>query len=77
MSAMAAPLSRCAQAVALRGRGLSARWLARRIPAGKEVTLDQRRIFIFPTRAGVLYVLLVVLLLLTAINYQNNGVYQD
>lgn len=75
MSAMAAPLSRCAQAVALRGRGLSARWLARRIPAGKEVTLDQRRIFIFPTRAGVLYVLLVVLLLLTAINYQNNGVY--
>ena len=28
------------------------RWINRRIPPAKTVTLDQRRIFIFPTRTG-------------------------
>jgi uncharacterized protein (DUF58 family) len=50
-------------------------WLKRRIPAAPSIRLDQRRIFIFPTRAGVLYFGLLGLLLVTAINYQNNAIY--
>ncbi len=50
-------------------------WLERRIPAAAAVRLDQRRIFIFPTRAGLLYFGLLGLLLVTAINYQNNAIY--
>ncbi len=50
-------------------------WLQRRIPAATAVKLDQRRIFIFPTRAGLLYFGLLGLLLVTAINYQNNAIY--
>jgi uncharacterized protein (DUF58 family) len=50
-------------------------WLERRIPAAAAVRLDQRRIFIFPTRAGLLYFGLLGLLLITAINYQNNAIY--
>src|SRR5690606_27975345 len=48
------------------------RWLARRIPRARAVTLDQRRIFIFPTPAGLAFLGLLALLLLVAINYQNN-----
>lgn len=51
------------------------RWLDRRIPQAQDVKLDQRRIFIFPTRAGLLYFALLALLLVTAINYQNNAIY--
>ncbi len=48
------------------------RWLSRRIPAAKLVTLNQRRIFIFPSRAGFSFLALLLLLLIAAINYQNN-----
>jgi uncharacterized protein (DUF58 family) len=51
------------------------RWLARRIPPSRKVTLDQRRIFIFPSRPGFFFCLLLLLILLTAINYQNNMAY--
>ncbi len=50
-------------------------WLKRRIPAAPSIRLNQRRIFIFPTRAGGLYFGLLGLLLVTAINYQNNAIY--
>lgn len=50
-------------------------WLDRRIPPAQEVRLDQKRIFIFPTRAGFVYFALLGLLLVTAINYQNNAIY--
>lgn len=50
-------------------------WLDRRIPASGEVTLNQKRIFIFPSMLGMFFLLLVLLLLLTAINYENNLVY--
>ena len=48
------------------------RWLQRRIPAARSVTLDQRRIFIFPTRTGFFFLLSLAVMLLAAINYQNN-----
>jgi uncharacterized protein (DUF58 family) len=48
------------------------RWLNRRIPPAREVTLDQRRIFIFPSRIGFFFLFTLVIMLLAAINYQNN-----
>src|SRR5690606_29439795 len=51
------------------------RWLERRIPPARSVTLDQRRIFIFPSLPGLFFGLLLLLILLTAINYQNNMAY--
>ena len=49
-----------------------AEWLRRRIPPSREVTLDQRRIFIFPTAYGFFFLLVCVLLFLGGINYENN-----
>jgi len=51
------------------------RWLARRIPAAASVRLTQRRIFIVPTRVGLAFALALLLMLLTAINYQNSLAY--
>ena len=50
-------------------------WVNRRIPPARVVTLDQRRIFIFPSRAGFFFGLCLLLMLTTAINYQNNMSY--
>ena len=50
-------------------------WVNRRIPPARSVTLDQKRIFIFPSRIGLFYSLCLFLMLLTAINYQNNMSY--
>lgn len=49
-------------------------WLERRIPRQRAVTLDQRRIFIFPGPRGGLFALVLVLLFLGGINYGNNQV---
>lgn len=51
------------------------RWLDRRIPPATQVTLNHRSIFILPTRTGVLFTVLLLLLLVTAINYQNSLIY--
>lgn len=51
------------------------KWLDRRIPEAKEVTLNQRSIFIIPSRVGWLFLLLLILLLITAMNYQNGLIY--
>ena len=51
------------------------RWLTRRIPAASRVRLNHRRIFIMPTRAGMGLLLLLVIMLIGAINYQNSLVY--
>lgn len=48
------------------------RWLNRRLPQTKKIQLSHRSVFIVPTAAGGLYFLLLVLMLTTAINYQNN-----
>lgn len=52
-------------------RGRWRAWLERRVPARRSVRLDQRNVFIFPPRTGFAFLLLVVLLILAAINYQN------
>ncbi|MDP2548709.1 DUF58 domain-containing protein [Oceanobacter sp. 4_MG-2023] len=51
------------------------RWLNRRLPATRSLVLSHRAIFIVPTRIGLLYLALVALLLVTAINYQNSLIY--
>lgn len=51
------------------------RWLDRRIPASDNITLSQRSIFIVPSKVGWMFTLLLALLLITAINYQNSLIY--
>lgn len=51
------------------------RWLVRRIPPASRIELNHRRIFIMPTRSGAVYGLVLVLMLLVAINYQNSLAY--
>lgn len=50
-------------------------WLDKRIPKESEICLKQKRIFIFPTKLGAYFMVVLVLLLLLAINYQNNLIY--
>lgn len=47
-------------------------WLDRRLKSTDSIVLTQKRIFIFPGQVGLFYILLVVLLFVTAVNYQNN-----
>lgn len=47
-------------------------WLEKRIPPSKQVSLDHRRIFIFPTFNGLMFLGVVVILFLAGINYENN-----
>lgn len=50
-------------------------WVNRRIPPARAITLDQKRIFIFPSRVGLFFGLSLLVMLMTAINYQNNMSY--
>lgn len=50
-------------------------WLGKRIPPSSTVTLDQRRIFIFPSRYGFLYLALSMSILVGATNYEKNMLY--
>ena len=47
-------------------------WVNRRIPPARSITLDQKRIFIFPSRVGFFFGLCLLVMLITGINYQNN-----
>ncbi|MCH8499059.1 MAG: DUF58 domain-containing protein [Marinobacter sp.] len=48
------------------------RWLDRRIPRNDRARLSQRNLFILPTSAGVVFGLLLLITLITGINYQNS-----
>lgn len=48
------------------------KWVNRRIPPARSVTLDQKRIFIFPSRVGLFFAISLLVMLITGINYQNN-----
>jgi uncharacterized protein (DUF58 family) len=50
-------------------------WIARRIPPSPSLQLNQRRIFIIPTLQGLAFGVALLLMLLTAINYQNSLAY--
>ncbi|NOX50838.1 MAG: DUF58 domain-containing protein [Gammaproteobacteria bacterium] len=51
------------------------KFLNQRIPPANSVTLSQSNIFIFPTRSGFVFGMLLLILVLGAINYQNSLVY--
>ncbi len=55
--------------------GVFARWLNKRIPPASQVQLNHRRIFILPSRAGLGLMLLLLIMLIGAINYQNSLIY--
>ncbi len=50
-------------------------WLARRLPPVHSIRLQQRHIFIVPTRTGIGYAVALLLMLLVAINYENSLAY--
>jgi uncharacterized protein (DUF58 family) len=47
-------------------------WFEARTPRSDSCTLTQRNIYILPTRAGLMFALVLVVMLLAAINYQLN-----
>lgn len=51
------------------------RWVNRRLPAASKIRLSNRRLFIFPTRAGFLFGCVLILLWLVATNFENNLVF--
>jgi len=51
------------------------RWLDKRIPPSASVTLNQQRIFIFPSRYGIAYLGMSLGLLLAATNYDKNMIF--
>lgn len=48
------------------------KWLNRRLPRCKEVVLTQRQIFIFLSKEGALFALLLLVTFLAGVNYGNN-----
>lgn len=58
----------------LRGRWQTrwSRWLQQRSPPAHDITLDQRRVFVFLSPAGGMYLLLLLALFIGGINYANN-----
>lgn len=51
------------------------RWLKQRLPQARETTLDQRKIFIVPTKTALAFLGMIGVLLLLGINFQNSLVY--
>lgn len=51
------------------------RWVDRRIPRSDAQRLGQRNIFILPTGAGLVFGVLLLIMLITGINYQNSLIY--
>ncbi|WP_444915964.1 DUF58 domain-containing protein [Microbulbifer sp. TRSA007] len=56
-------------------RNLMQRWLSRRAPRARAITLNHSRLFILPTRAGLGFLIVVALLWLLGTNYENNLVF--
>lgn len=50
-------------------------WLNRRMPPANSIELDQRNIFILPTREGLYFLILVALMVLAGINFQNSLIF--
>lgn len=53
-------------------RNVFRRFFGNRMPVGKSVTLSQRSSYIWPTGLGYFLVLVILLMLIGATNYQNN-----
>ncbi len=51
------------------------KWIDRRLPIVNSIVLNQNRVFIFPSRAGLGFFVLLALIVILAINYQNNLIF--
>jgi uncharacterized protein (DUF58 family) len=51
------------------------KWLNRRMPPANSIQLNQGNIFILPTREGMYFVCLVILMVMAGINYQNSLIF--
>lgn len=51
------------------------RWVYSRIPPAKSISFSNSNLFVFPTKAGFGYLILVILCWLVATNYENNVVF--
>lgn len=51
------------------------RWVYRRLPPSRSVSLNNRSLFIFPSKAGFGFLLMMLLCWLVATNYENNLVF--
>lgn len=49
--------------------GLRERWLLRQVPAANSISLHRRNIFILPTRQGILFISVAIIIFVAAINY--------
>lgn len=47
-------------------------WFKRRSPPSRDITLNLRNVYIFLSREGILYVLLLVITFIAGVNYANN-----
>ncbi|WP_022954020.1 DUF58 domain-containing protein [Leucothrix mucor] len=50
-------------------------WADRRLPKAKQVTLSQKKIFIVPSKVSLALIVMIVVLFLLGINFQNSLVY--
>ena len=50
-------------------------WVNKRLPRAKEITLTQRKIFILPSKISIGLMVIIFLLFLVGINFQNSLVY--
>lgn len=50
-------------------------WTVKHMPKGKTIELRNRQVFVLPTTAGFSFILLLLIILLVGINYQNNLAY--
>ena len=55
--------------------GFWQRWANRRLPRSDRQTFSQKNLFILPTGAGVTFGALLLVMLITGINYQNSLIY--
>lgn len=51
------------------------KWMEKRFPETRQITLDLRRIFVFPTGASGALLIAIVLLFLMGVNFQNTLIY--
>jgi len=50
-------------------------WMAKRLPAAHQIKLNRKNIFIFPTKAGMGFMGLILILLLVGINFESSPAY--
>lgn len=48
------------------------RWIDKRVPPARQISLNRTNLYIFPNRTGFLYLVMTLLIWLLGTNYQNN-----